>query len=82
MLVERYRGLIESNWPLFYYFGVVSHSCYYPGVLDPAWVYSGVVCTLLLRFEFMGGFFLKAIRFIDFVVLLYLLFASTASLIT
>ncbi len=81
MLVARYRGMIESNWPLLYYFGVVTYSWNYPGVLDSAWVYGGVVCALLLRFEFMGGVFLKIIRFIDFLVLLYVLYASTASLL-
>ena len=52
----------------------------YPDILDPAWVYAGVVCSLLLRFEFMGGVFLKIIRVIDITVLAYLAYITFTSL--
>jgi len=80
LLVARFRGLVEGNWPLFYYIGVIFYTSIFPDNLDPAWVYAGVVVTLLLRFEYMGGIFLKIIRGLDIVVLIYLLFASVASL--
>ena len=78
MLTARYRGVLESNWPLFYYVGLVVYSLMFASFLDPAWVYAGVVCGLLLRFEFMGGIFLKLIRLIEFVVLLYILYATVS----
>lgn len=81
MLTARYRGVIESNWPLFYYFGVVAYSLMYSAFLDPAWVYAGVVCGLLLRFEFMGGFFLKLVRLVEFVVLVYILYVTARTLV-
>jgi hypothetical protein len=81
VLIARLRGAVETNWPLFYYLGVVAFSTAIPGVLDPAWVYSGVVCALLLRFEFLGGFLLKVVRGIEMVVLLYLLYASVTAII-
>ncbi len=80
VLIARYRGSTESNWPLLYYFGVVFFSVTIPGILDPAWVYAGVVCALLLRFEFMGGVFLKLIHLIDYVVLAYIFYATLSSL--
>lgn len=81
VLIARVRGMVESNWPLFYYIGVIAYTMFFPDYLDPAWVYSGVVCTLLLRFEFMGGVFLKLIRFLDIVVLVFLAYSAFASLV-
>jgi hypothetical protein len=80
MLSARLRGLIGGNWPLFYYAGVIGYSTIFPGSLDPAWVYSGLVCTLLMRFEFMGGVFLKIIRVLDIIVLIYFIFAGLYSM--
>lgn len=76
MLTARLRGLVGGNWPIFYYAGAIGYSLIFPGYLDPAWVYSGLVCTLLMRFEFMGGIFLKMIRAIDMLVLGYFIFAG------
>ena len=75
VLVTRYRGVVESNWPVLYYGIVILYSLYYPGVLDPAWVFAGVVSALLLRFEFMGGIFLKIMRVLDVIILLYLAYS-------
>ena len=76
MLTVRLRGVIGGNWPLIYYAAVIGYSTIFSGYLDPAWVYSGLVCTLLMRFEFMGGVFLKIIRAIDILVLVYFIFAG------
>ena len=73
VIAFRMRGGSESNMPLFYYLGVVVYSYMIPGVLEPRWVYAGVVTVLFLRFEFMGGWFLRLIRAFEFVVLAYLL---------
>jgi hypothetical protein len=80
MLFARFRVTAESNWPLFYYLGVTLFSYAFPGYLEPAWVYAGVVAALFLRFEFMAGAFLKFVRVIEYVVLLYLLYAFAMTL--
>lgn len=80
MLIARLRGVIESNWPVAYYLGLVVYSVVFPGYLDPAWVYSGVVCGLLLRFEFMGGIFLTLMRLVEGVVLILLLYGLASNL--
>ena len=77
----RWRGSVESNWPLFYYLGVVLYSYLFPEVIEPRWIYAGVVTALFLRFEFMGGFFLKMVRFFEYVVLLYFLVSMFTSFV-
>lgn len=73
MIAVRIRSRSESNLPLFYYLGVVVFSYLFPGVLEPRWIYAGVVTALFLRFEFMGGWFLKIVRGFEFIVLAYIL---------
>ncbi len=80
VLSVRIRGVVDSNWPLFYYVAVVAYSAVFPGYLDPAFVYAGVVCALLLRFEFMGGFFLKIVRVIEIIVLAYYAYAAISAM--
>ena len=75
IVIVRLRGSSESNWPLFYYLGVVIYGYLFPAVIEPRWIYSGVVTALFLRFEFMGGGFLKVVRVFEFVVLAYFLYA-------
>lgn len=67
----RYNKPLESNWPLFYYLALVIYSKAFAGALDPYWVFTGVVSALLLRFEFMGGAFLKFVQGVEYVVLAY-----------
>ncbi len=81
VLIARIRGVVESNWPLYYYAGVIGYSVVFPGYLDEAWIYAGVVCALLLRFEFMGGWFLKIIRTIDILVLLVIAYWAFDSMV-
>jgi len=73
LFVARFRTRLDSNWPLFYYLGLVIYGHLFPGNLDPAWIYAGVVSALFLRFEFMGGWFLKLIRGVELIVLLYVI---------
>ena len=65
VVAARARGVRENNWPLLYYLGIVLYSYYYPGHLEPRWIYAGVVAALFLRFEFMGGAFLKFVRLVE-----------------
>ena len=56
-IIVRIRSRPDSNWPLFYYLFLVGYHQYRPGALNEYTIYIGVICTLLLRFEFMAGFF-------------------------
>jgi hypothetical protein len=69
----RFTKSLESSWPLVYYLGIVIYLKAFEGALDPYWVYVGVVSGLFLRFEFMGGLFLKMVRAVELVVLGYFL---------
>ena len=62
----------ESNWPLVYYALLIVYWRSYPFSLDNYWVLMGVLCGLLLRFEFLGGPFKKVIRGIELVVFGYI----------
>jgi len=64
-IVSRVRGRPDANWPLFFYLGVVMYHQGLPGRLHPYLVFSGVISTLLLRFEFMGGPMLKLMKVVD-----------------
>ncbi|MGB9605301.1 MAG: hypothetical protein ACPL88_05400 [Bryobacteraceae bacterium] len=73
MIWIRLRVSIEKTWPLAYYALVIAYSEAFPGSLSPYGVFTGVVSGLLLRFEFMGGPVLKAIRLLEFGVFGYVL---------
>jgi len=73
MLWVRYRFSIEKTWPLIYYLIIIAYSEAFPGSLSPYWVFAGVVSGLLLRFEFMGGLVLKAVRVAEYAVFAYVL---------
>ncbi len=67
----RFNRPLESNWPLVYYLALVVYSKAFEGALDPAWVFTGVISALFLRFEFMGGAFLKFVRGLELLMLAY-----------
>ncbi|MGH9673875.1 MAG: hypothetical protein ACRD44_11900 [Bryobacteraceae bacterium] len=64
-IFTRFRFRVDHNWPLVYYLAVFAYHIWAPESLNPWVIYAGVVVTLLLRFEFMGGGFLKFMRAID-----------------
>ena len=65
---------LESNWPLFYYLFLVFYLKVFEDSLDPYLVYVGTVSALFLRFEFMGGWFLKFVRGVELFILAYIIF--------
>lgn len=73
VLASRFSGRFDLSWQLLVWALVLVFSNVYRGVMHPAAVYVGVVCALLLRFEFMGGWVLKLIRFVESVAILLLL---------
>jgi len=78
IIVSRFTFKLESNWPLFYYLFVVGYLKAFEGSLDPYLVYVGVVAGLFLRFEFMGGVFLKFVRGTELAVLAYVIYRCFA----
>ncbi|MCW5979371.1 MAG: hypothetical protein KIT09_14945 [Bryobacteraceae bacterium] len=81
IIVARLRGMTDSNGPLIYLIGIVAYSMAFPGCLEPRFIYVGSVAALFLRFEFMGGAFMKFVRLVDFLVLLYFLYSFATVLI-
>lgn len=71
---------LENNWPLMFYAGIVVYSKVFDGSFSPSVVYVGVVCALLLRFEFLGGFLLKILRAVDLAILIYFIWRGLALL--
>ncbi len=66
--VARFAARLESNWFLIYYALLVAYWKVFEGSLNTYWVLAGVACGLLLRFEFLGGPVLKAVRAVELVV--------------
>ncbi len=81
MVWIRLRTSIEKTWPLAYYLILIAYSEAFPGSLSRYAVFLGVVCGLLLRFEFMGGLVLKAVRVAEFGVFAYVLVRGTQLLL-
>jgi hypothetical protein len=63
----------ESNWPLFYYLGLVAYVRTVGSFIEPYVVYASVITAMLIRFEFLSTGFVKFLRFIESVCLLYVL---------
>ena len=78
LAIARSRIAPENNWPLFYYLGLVIFSKKYDEILDPYWIYAGVVVAMLIRFEFLNVGFLKFLRVIEMVVLIYVIMRCLA----
>ncbi len=76
--MSRQTTKLENNWPLFYYVYLVGYLKVYEGGLDPYMVYVGVVSALFLRFEFIGGWFLKFVRGTELFILAYVIYRCVA----
>lgn len=69
--VKRFTLRVDSNWPLAYYVVLVAYWRGFAYTLDHYWVLAGVLCALLLRFEFLGGAAEKLIRAVELAVFAY-----------
>lgn len=49
------RRKLNSNWPFLYYLLVVAYWKVFEGALNGVWVFAGVGCGVLLRFDVPGG---------------------------
>jgi len=69
--VKRFSAHIDSNLPLTYYGLLVAYWRGNAYTLDNYWVLGGLLCGLLLRFEFLGGAAEKLIRALELLVFVY-----------
>jgi hypothetical protein len=73
ILVVRHRSKLDNNWPLFYYIALVAYSRKFEETIDPTPVLVAVAMALLLRFEFLDGWILKAIKFVETAILVWVM---------
>jgi hypothetical protein len=73
---RRFGARVDSNWPLAYYGVLVAYWRGYAYTLDTYWVLGGLLCGLILRFEFLGGAVEKLIRALEILVFGYVIFCG------
>ena len=73
LFVARGRMALESNWPLFYYLAMVFYQKSGGRFIDANFIYAGVVCAMMIRFEFMSPGVVKIFRVIEAVCLIYII---------
>ena len=78
LAVSRQTTRLGTNWPLLYYVFLVGFLKVFEGSLDPYMVFVGLVSALFLRFEFMGGWFLKFVRGVELFILAYVIYRCFA----
>jgi hypothetical protein len=75
VMAKRLTAAADSNWPLAYYGLLLTYWRGYMYTLDNYWVIGGVLCGLLLRFEFLGGAIEKIIRALELLVFGYIVWS-------
>lgn len=73
VIYTRLRGWIESNIPILFYLAMIVYTNALEGRMPP-WVYLGFGFALLLRFEFMTGKLIAAIKLAELGVLAVLVY--------
>ena len=63
----------ESNWPPVYYLGMLFYQKTGVQFLEASFIYAGVVCAMVIRFEFMSQGFVKTFRFIESICFVYII---------
>jgi len=61
----RFRMRVDSNWPLFYYAGLVTYLNSFDLVLLPWVVYAAALSAIFQRFEFLNERFVFLLRLIE-----------------
>lgn len=73
LFAVRGRMQSESNWPLAFYLALVFYQKTAGQFLEANFIYAGVVCAMMIRFEFMSQTFVKVFRFIEAICLIYVI---------
>jgi hypothetical protein len=63
---------LDRNWPFLYYLLVLAYWRIFEGALNTYWVFGGLICALLVRFEPLGGFTRNVFRWLELVALAYI----------
>jgi hypothetical protein len=71
----RFTSPIEIPWPMLYYLALVIFVRSNEGEFNNLLIFIGVLCAAFLRYEFLGGIFLKIFRTGEFAVHVYVILA-------
>jgi hypothetical protein len=72
----RYATTVQaSNWPLVYYAFTVLHIQLYPEGINQNVLFAAILAAMLIRFEFMAGWFLKLIETVEYICLLLIAYS-------
>ena len=66
----------ENNWPLFYYLAIVFYQKTAGRFLSAEFLYTGIVCAMMIRFEFMSPGIVKFFRVIEAICLIYVIWRT------
>jgi len=78
----RMKNWLDSNVPIFFYVGMLAYARFFGDNKVPYWlILAGFGLTLLLRFEFMNAFFVKATKIVEYVALAMLIYYAVASIL-
>ncbi len=69
----RFTSKLDTSWPLLYYLVLVLFVRSNEGEFNNYWIFIGVASALFLRYEFVGGVFMKIFRGLEFAVHLYVI---------
>lgn len=78
LFAARGRMALESNWPLVFYLAMVFYQKTAGAFLEANFIYAGVVCAMMIRFEFMSPVVVKVFRFIEAICLIYVIWQCLA----
>ena len=73
VIYTRLRNWIDSNIPILFYLAMIVYTNALQGSMPP-WVYLGFGLALLLRFEFMSGGLITAIKLSELTILCLLVY--------
>ena len=80
-VLNRHSKAFGSNLPLVYWGAVVAHTKFFQGGYDPKFVLIGLVCCLLLRFEFMNDLLVKLVQVCEFAALGYVIWRTVGMIL-
>lgn len=81
MIYARFRFRLENTWLLLFYAAIIGYWKGFAGSLNTYWVLAGLGSGLLLRFEFLGGSPLMAVRVVELGFLGYVLWRCAGLLL-
>ena len=69
VIYTRLKNWLESNVPILFYIALISYMKAIDGPV-PLWLsLTGFGCALIMRFEFMNEFFMKAMKLLEMIII-------------